>query len=215
MYQDTDYGAEVLEAVTDEVAEHSGVSLVSSVGTKPTDTEFVGAMVGFKGAGCDLIVFGTIIRDTITGYATARKLGITADVVVTQAGFDTMVAAFPGGITEGLYAVSVGEAVYCDSAPASAQAFCDAYKAKYGNEPGISGQLGYTAADLVVAGLENAGADLTVDSLMDGLESISDHQDIFGRIGWSYGADDHIGTQVVVLSQVEGSKWVTLGQVTY
>ena len=80
-------------------------------------------MVGFKGAGCDLIVFGTIIRDTITGYATARKLGITADVVVTQAGFDTMVAGFPGGITEGLYAASVGEAVYCDSAPASAKAF--------------------------------------------------------------------------------------------
>jgi len=65
-----------------------------------------------------------------------------------------------------------------------------------------------------VAGLENAGADLTVDSLMDGLEAISDHQDAFGRIGWSYGADDHIGTQVVVLSQVEGGKWVALGQVT-
>ena len=82
--------------LTDEVEEHSGVSLVSSFAHKPTDTEFVGAMVGFKGAGCDLIVFGTIIRDTITGYATARKLGITADVVVTQAGFDTMVAGFPG-----------------------------------------------------------------------------------------------------------------------
>jgi hypothetical protein len=50
---------------------------------------------------------------------------------------------------------------------------------------------------------------------MDGLEAISDHQDTFGRIGWSYGADDHTGTQVVVLSQVEGGKWITLGQVTY
>ena len=50
---------------------------------------------------------------------------------------------------------------------------------------------------------------------MDGLEAISGHQDTFGRIGWSYGADDHKGTQVVVLSQVEGGKWVTLGQVTY
>jgi branched-chain amino acid transport system substrate-binding protein len=108
----------------------------------------------------------------------------------------------------------VGEAVYCDSAPASAQAFCDAYKAKHGTDPGISGQLGYTAADLVVAGLENAGADLTVDSLMDGLEAISDHQDTFGRIGWSYDTDDHKGTQVVVLSQVQGGKWVSLGQVT-
>ena len=215
MYQDTDYGAEVLEAVTDEVADHSGVSLVSSVAHKPTDTEFVGAMVGFKGAGCDLIVFGTIIRDTITGYATARKLGITADVVVTQAGFDTMVAAYPGGITEGLYAASVGDAVYCDSAPASAKAFCDTYKAKHGSDPGISGQLGYTAADLLVAGLENAGADLTVNSLMDGLEAISNHPDTFGRIGWSYSANDHKGTQVVVLSQVQGGKWVSLGQVTF
>ena len=93
-----------------------------------------------------------------------------------------------------------------DSAPASAQAFCDAYIAKYGSHPGISGQLGYTAADLIVAGLENAGADLTVDSLMDGLEAITSHQDTFGRIGWSYGADDHKGTQVVVISQVQGGK---------
>ena len=75
--------------------------------------------------------------------------------------------------------------------------------------------MGYTAADLVVAGLENAGADLTVDSLMDGLEAISGHQDTFGRIRWSYGADDHKGTQVVVLSQVVGGKWARLGQVTY
>jgi len=75
--------------------------------------------------------------------------------------------------------------------------------------------LGYTAADILVAGLENAGADLTIHSLMDGSEVISNHQDTFGRIGWSYGADDHKGTQVVVLSQVEGGKWVTLGQVTF
>jgi branched-chain amino acid transport system substrate-binding protein len=109
----------------------------------------------------------------------------------------------------------VGEAVYCDSAPASAKAFCDAYKAKYGSDPGVSGQLGYTAADLVVAGLENAGADLTVESLMDGLEAISGHPDTFGRISWSYGADDHKGTQVVVLSQVKDGKWVTLGQANY
>ena len=67
----------------------------------------------------------------------------------------------------------------------------------------------------MVAGLENAGADLTVDSLIDGLEAISDHQDTFGRIGWSYGAGDHRGTQVVVLSQVQGGKWVSLGQVTF
>jgi len=57
--------------------------------------------------------------------------------------------------------------------------------------------------------------DLTVDSLMDGLEAISGHEDTFGRIGWSYGADDHKWTQVVVLSQVEGGKWVTLSQVTF
>ena len=72
----------------------------------------------------------------------------------------------------------------------------------------------FAGVSYVVLGLENAGADLTVDSLMDGLEAISGHQDTFGRIGWSYGADDHIGTQVVVLSQVQSGKWVALGQVT-
>ena len=39
---------------------------------------------------------------------------------------------------------------------------------------------------------------------MDGLEAISDHQDTFGRINWSYGADDHKGTQVVVFESSYG-----------
>ena len=194
---------------TDEAAA-LGLSIVASAGHKPTATEFVGTLTGFKGAGCDLIVLGTIIRDTIIGYATARKLGIEADIVAVQPGLDNIVSGYKGGITQGLYAMALGGAVYCDSAPATAQSFCDAYIAKYGKEPGVAGQLGYLNADMLVAGLQRAGRDLTVDSLVSGLESIKDHQDPFGSVSQSYSADNHLGTPSLVLSQVQDGRWVVL-----
>ena len=210
MHQATDMGAEMLQAATDEVAD-LGLTIVASAGHKPTDTEFVGTLTGFKGAGCDLIVLGTIIRDTIIGYATARKLGIAADIVVVQPGLDNIVAGYKGGITQGLYAMGLTGAVYCDSAPATAQAFCDAYVSKYGKDPGVAGQLGYMNADMFIEGLKNAGKDLTVDSLIAGLESITNHQEVFGTVTQSYSADNHLGTRALVLSQVRDGRWVTLG----
>ena len=38
-------------------------------------------MTALKKANCDLIVFGTIMADAIRGYSTARKIGVTADMV--------------------------------------------------------------------------------------------------------------------------------------
>ena len=70
---------------------------------------------------------------------------------------------------------------------------------------------GYRGADLVVKALENAGPDLTVDSLLEGIESITDYTDIFGyRV--SFSAEKHSGATESVLSQVQNGRWVVLEQ---
>ena len=47
---------------------------------------------------------GSIVRDAIVPYATARKMGWNdVDFVAQSASFDQIVASAPGGSTEGLY----------------------------------------------------------------------------------------------------------------
>jgi branched-chain amino acid transport system substrate-binding protein len=207
MYQDSDYGAEVRRAAEDKLAA-MGKELVSVVSHKPTATEFVGAMTGFKSAGCDLIIMGTIIRDTIVGYATARRLGLDADLVTTAAGIDNFVAAAEGGATEGLYGFGMIAPVYRDNLPETAESFFDTYRKRHGSDPGVAAMLGYVWADILVQALENAGRDLTVDSLMGGFHQIKDYQDPFGNPPFSFAEGDHHGSEEMVFLEVRDGRWI-------
>ena len=67
-----------------------------------------------RGAGCDLIAMGTIVRDTIIPYTTARKSGWT-DVTFlgSAATYDLVVGAAPG--MDGFYGMGLTEMPYADS----------------------------------------------------------------------------------------------------
>src|SRR5438067_9860406 len=99
MYQDTDFGKEVLDGVQMQ-ADKLKVKLVETVTHKPTDQDFTAQITKLKGAGCDLVVIGTIVRDSIVPYATARKIGWTdVDFLGSAASYDLLVAAAHGGVT--------------------------------------------------------------------------------------------------------------------
>src|SRR5438093_5561795 len=74
MYQDTDFGKEVLDGVQLQ-AEKLRIKIVETVTHKPTDQDFTAPITKLKSAGCDLVVLGTIVRDSIVPYATAPKIG--------------------------------------------------------------------------------------------------------------------------------------------
>ncbi len=94
-------------------------------------------------------------------------------------------------------------------------AWWDKYIALYGRAPEYIAFEAYRNADLVVKGLENAGRDLTVDSLVAGLEAIEDYVDIFGY-HLTFGPDDHKGVSESTLSQISNGRWHTLAEsVTY
>src|SRR6267143_1944780 len=67
MYQDTDFGKEVLDGVQMQV-DKMKIKLVESVSHKPTDQDFTAQITKLKAAGCDLVVLGTIVRDSIMPY---------------------------------------------------------------------------------------------------------------------------------------------------
>ena len=66
---------------------------------------------------------------------------------------------------------------------------------------------GYVAADVAVLGLDRAGPNLTVDSFINGLESIRNYHDIFNGPEVNYGPDKHQGANSSFLAVVKGGRW--------
>ena len=212
VYQDTDYGQEIFEAARDQAAA-MGLELAGVSAHKPTENEFTAAILRLRNAGCDLVLMGTVVRDTILILETARKMGWD-DVawVGNNAAYNQAVADQESGAAEGYYAFVHMEMIYRDN-PRSEEvaAWWDKFVEKYGRNPEYIAFEAYRNADLIVKGLENAGRDLTVDSLIAGLEAIDDYEDIFGY-KLSFGPDDHKGVKESTLSQIKDGRWHTLAE---
>lgn len=216
VYQDTDYGQEIYDAAFDQAAA-MGMELAAYSAHKPTENEFTPAILRLRNAGCDLVLMGTVVRDTILILETARKMGWD-DVswVGNNAAYNQAVADQESGAAEGYYAFVHMAMIYRDN-PRSEEvaAWWDKFVEKYGRNPEYIAFEAYRNADVIVKGLENAGRDLTVDSLIAGLEAIHDYEDIFGyRL--SFGPDDHKGVSESTLSQIQDGRWHTLAEsITY
>lgn len=211
IYQDSDYGQEILEAAQDQLAE-MGLQIAETSAHKPTESEFTAAIIRLRNAGCDVVFMGTVHRDTILVLEAARKMGFDVDFVGNNAAYGQVIADQESGSGEGYYAFVHMVKLYPDDemAPAVRQ-WWDAYVEKYGEEPGIPAMEGYRAADLVVMALERAGTDLTRDSFIKAMESITDYSDIFGY-SVSFGPGDHKGVSESMLSVVEDGRWKTIAE---
>ncbi len=208
MYQDTDFGKEVMDGIQMQV-DKMKIKLAETTTHKPTDQDFTAQITKLKSAGCDLVVVGTIVRDSIVPYATARKIGWTdVDFLGSAASYDLVVAAAQGGVTEGFYAMGLTDMPYRDTLSPAAQAWFDRYKDRYKIEPNIGAVYGHVAADLTVVALEKAGKDLTLDSFVKALESIKGYKDIFNGPEASFGPDKHQGANSSFLAVVKGGRWV-------
>jgi branched-chain amino acid transport system substrate-binding protein len=206
MYQDTDFGKEVLEGA-EQQTKKLGIKLVETTAHKPTDQDFTAPIGKLRSAGCDLIIMGTIVRDSIVPYTTARKAGWNdVDFLGSAAVYDLVVGAAQG--MEGFYGMGLTEMPYVDSGVASVKTFVENYKKKFNVDPNIGAVYGYVAADLTVQGLKNAGKDLTLDSFIKGLEAIKGYKDIFNGPQVTFGPNIRQGASSSFLAQVKGGKWV-------
>jgi branched-chain amino acid transport system substrate-binding protein len=206
MAQDTDFGRDVTDGVHDEL-KALNMKLAGETLHKPTDVDFTASVAKMRDANCDLVVFGTIVRDSIQIISAIRKVGWNVDMVGQFASYDEAVAEMPGGASNGFYSMSAVVFSTGEDAPPAAQAFAKKYKALFGKDPNMAAQLGYTGAALVLQALKNAGPNLTVDSFVAGMESIKDYRDIFGSPPMTFGPTKHQGSNQAFLSVVRNGHW--------
>ncbi len=214
MSQDTDFGRDVMDGARDEL-KALNMQLVAETLHKPTDTDFSASVAKLRDANCDLVLLGTIVRDTVQIVSAMRKSAWNVDVLGNIAIYDQAVAEVPGGVTEGIYTTtSVIFAEPNDPRPAVRE-FATKYEEQFGHAPNFAAQVGYSAAQLVVMALQKAGRDLTADSFIAALESIKDYKDIFGSPTMSFSATKHQGSNEAFLAQVKNGHWVQVGTESY
>jgi len=206
MYQDSDFGRDVLAGATEQL-KAMNMSLVATTAHKPTDTDFNASVAKLHDAGCDMILLGTIVRDTTLIIETARKIGWNVDMVGQFASYDTAIAEAPGNPAEGFYAMVPALYAYPDDPRPAVQAFAKEFKEKFGREPNFHGEVGYTAAQLVIMGLDRAGRDLTTDGFIKAMESIKDYRDIFGGPAMGFSATNHHASSESFLAVVHNGRW--------
>jgi branched-chain amino acid transport system substrate-binding protein len=206
MYQDTDFGKEILEGAKEQT-EKLGIKIVETTAHKPTDQDFTAPITKLREAKCDLVAMGTIVRDSIVPYTTARKAGWN-DVIFLGAAssYDSFVGASQG--MDGFYAMGLTEMPYVDSPVPTVKKFVEDYKKRFNADPNIGAVYGYVAADLAVQGLKNAGKDLTLDSFIKGMEAIKNYKDIFNGPQVSFGPNIRQGANSSFLAEVKNGKWV-------
>jgi branched-chain amino acid transport system substrate-binding protein len=214
MSQDTDFGRDVMDGARDQL-KSMNMTLAAETLHKPTDTDFSAAAARLHDANCDLILLGGITRDSIQAISAIRKSGWNVEMLGQAASYDEAVAEVPGGVTEGFYSMTPVLFVAASDTRPVVKEFAEKYKAKFGKEPNFAAQLGYTAGQLVVLALQNAGKDLTTDSFVAGMEKIKDWHDIFGSPAMSFSATKHQGSNESFLAVVKGGKWVPVSTSPY
>jgi branched-chain amino acid transport system substrate-binding protein len=211
MYQDTDYGRDVLAGAQAQV-EAMGLKLGGTTGHKPTDTDFNGAIAKLRDANCDLIVLGSIVKDTVIILQTAHKIGWNPIFMGNFATYSTAVAEAPGGPAEGFFSMSPAPYRYPDDPRPEVHAFATKFKQTFGIDPNYLGEAGYVAANFTMAALQKAGRDLTADSFIAAMESMQDWRDIFGGPPLSLSSTNHHASNQSFLSVVKDGRWTPVIQ---
>jgi branched-chain amino acid transport system substrate-binding protein len=206
MYQDTDFGKDVLAGVTQQ-AEAEGIKIAATTAHKPTDTDFSAAVTKLRDAKCDLVTLGTIVRDTMIIISTVKKAGWDVDLLGQAASYDTAVASAPGGTGEGFYSMTPTLYAYPDDPRPEVRDLMARYRAKYGIDMNYIGQTGVSVAQIALEALRRAGRDLTVDSLVTAMESLHEFTDIYGNT-YSFGPNQHHGSTKAFLAVVKAGRWV-------
>jgi branched-chain amino acid transport system substrate-binding protein len=206
MYQDTDFGSEVFNGAKAQL-DAMGMKFAEITTHKPTDQDFTAQLTKLRAANCDLIAMGTIVRDTVIPYSTARKMGWDVDMIGTSASYDLAIAGAQGGSTEGYYTAGFFDAPYPENARPAAAAWIARYKSRYNIDPTIQAAIGQVIIDLTVKAIDNAGPDLTTQTLVQGMEKIRDYQDIFGGPPQGFSATEHVSSHGSVIYRVEKGRW--------
>jgi branched-chain amino acid transport system substrate-binding protein len=209
LYQDDDFGQEAL-AGTEAGLKEAGKTLIEKTSYKRGATDFSSQVQRMKGADCDTVVLGTIIRETVGAMSEARKLSWTPEFIGTSATYTHLIPKLGGPMANGFIAAHTVAHPYLDDSSDKIRFWANKYKTMFGEDPDVFSVYGYLIMDQVGAALSKAGPNLTVDSFVKAMDSSTFETDMFGGDRATYTATKHLGSNKSRLSQIKDGKWVEI-----
>lgn len=209
MYQDDDFGAEVMNGA-EAGLKTIGMSLAEKTTYKTGATDFSSQIARLKAAECDMVILGTVLRETIGSIATARRTGFNPTFMGSSAAYFDLVHKLGGKAMDGLYATMTVQNPYLDSASQPLRFWATKYQTKFNEEPAVFSVYGYTAIDNFITAAQAAGPNLTTDAFIKALETVKFPADIFGSPETKFGPTKRQGSDQARLSQIVDGKWKVL-----
>ena len=211
IYQDDAFGLEVLEGA-EEGLKAVGMTMAEKTSYKTGATDFSSQVARMKAAGCDMVVLGTIIRETIGTIGTARRTGFDPTFVGSSAAYTDLIHKLGGPAMNGLYAAMGTQHPYLDEASQPIRFWATKYQTKFNEEPTVFSAYGYLIVDAFIKAAQKAGPNLTTDSFIKAMDTMSIPSDIFGSGDFSFSPTKRLGSDQTRLSQIQGGKWKVISE---
>jgi branched-chain amino acid transport system substrate-binding protein len=209
IHQDDDFGLEVLKGA-EAGLKTVGMDFAEKTTYKRGATDFSSQVAKMKASGCEMVVLGTIIRETIGTIGTAKKSGFNPIFLGSSAAYTDLIHKLGGEAMNGLYAAMTVQHPYLDEASQPIRFWANKYKTKFNEDPTVFSAYGYTIVDSFIKAAQKAGPNLSTDSFVKAMDTMTFDPDMFGGAKATYTATKRLGNDQSRLSQIQGGKWVVV-----
>ena len=206
MYQDDEFGLEVMRGA-EAALKGLNMELVEKTSYKRGATDFSSQVAKMKAGGCDLVVLGTIIRETIGAIGESRKTGFNPTFLGSSASYTDLIHKLGGKPMDGLYATMTAQHPYLDEASQPLRFWANKYKTKFTDDPTVFSVYGYLIIDTFAKAAQKAGPGLSTDSFIKAMDTLTIEPDMFGSPKTSYTATKRLGNDLSRLSQITDGRW--------
>jgi branched-chain amino acid transport system substrate-binding protein len=211
MYQDDEFGLEVLRGA-EAGLKGMNMEFAEKTSYKRGATDFSSQVARMKAAGCDFVVLGSIIRETIGAIGESRKTGFSPTFLGSSASYTDLIHKLGGKPMDGLYATMTVQNPYLDDASKAVSFWANKYKTKFSEDPTVFSVYGYNAIDAFAAAATKAGAGLSTDSFIKAMDTMSFAPDMFGSAPANFTPTKHLGSDVSRLSQLQDGRWKVISE---
>ena len=206
MYQDDEFGLEVLRG-GEAALKTMNMDFAEKTSYKRGATDFSSQVARMKASGCDFVLLGTIIRETIGAIAEARKTGFSPTFMGSSAAYTDLIHKLGGKAMDGLYATMTVQNPYPDEQSQAISFWARKYKTKFNEDPTVFSVYGYNIIDTFARAAAKAGPNLGTDSFVKAMDSMSLESDMFGSAPASFSPTKHLGSDLSRLSQLQDGRW--------
>ncbi len=206
IYQDDEFGLEVFRGA-EAGLKSIGMDFTEKTTYKRGATDFSSQVARMKAAGCEMVVLGTIIRETVGTIGESRKTGFNPLFLGSSAAYTDLIHKLGGPAMNGLYATMTSQHPYLDEASQPIRFWANKYKTKFNEDPTVFSVYGYQALMHFATAAGKAGKNLTHESFIKAMDSSSFPQDIFGSPAMTFSAKKRLGNESSRLSQIQEGRW--------